>query len=281
MQKIAIITDSASDLSLHTLKENNIGLFPLRVIYSHKEFEDKVSITSQEVYDSLKDEIPTTSLPSPDTASKILTQLEKEGYTHVIAVSVSANLSGTFNAFRLYLSEHPNLTSYVFDTKIIGYPEGVLALEAAKLVREGKSYEEVIETLNKLRDDMVGYFTLNTLEYLKKGGRIGRLAGAIGQFLHLKPIITMHEDGVYTAAAKVRGRKQSLSKMIELLKEHLKETKCKVWILEGSCLDEATAFMESLKQLENIEVMGIQPVGAMVAAHSGPGMIGLAIQKIR
>ncbi|GAB6168624.1 DegV family protein [Clostridium carnis] len=280
MQKIAIITDSASDLSINTLKENNIHLFPLRVIYSYGEFEDKINITSEEVYNSLEKEIPTTSLPSAETAEKVLCKLETEGYTHVIAISVSAGLSGTFNAFRLALEEHPNLISYVYNSKIIGYPQGVIALEAVKLVNKGKTFEEIIETLPKIRENIYGYFTLNTLEYLRKGGRIGRLAGAIGQVLHLKPIISVDDEGVYCAAGKARGRKQSLSKMFDIVKEHCAEGKCKVWILEGSCMDEATAFMESLKIIDNVEIMGIAPVGAMVAAHSGRGMIGLAIHKI-
>lgn len=281
MQKIAIITDSACDLSIETLNKNDIKLFPLRIIYSDNEFEDKIDITAEEVYDKLKSEIPTTSLPSPKTCQNVLDNLKAEGYTHIIAIPVSSGLSGTFNAFRLALEDYPNFTSHVFDSKIIGFPQGILVLEAANLVKEGKSYEEIIDSLPSIRKNITGYFTLNTLEYLKKGGRIGRLAGTIGQFLHLKPIITVDDDeGVYYPASKVRGRKQSLSKMIEILKSHLSESKCKVWILEGGCLDEAESFMESIKQLNNIEVMGITPVGAMVAVHSGRGMIGLAIQKV-
>ncbi|ATD53846.1 DegV family protein [Clostridium chauvoei] len=280
MQKIAILTDSASDLSLETLKENNIHLFPLRILYSNEEFEDKISITPEEVYNRLSTEIPTTSLPSPKTSAKVLKDLEANGYTHVIAISVSSGLSGTFNAFRLALEEHPNLTSYVYDSKIIGFPQGVLVLEAARLVKEKKSYDEIIQELPRIRENITGYFTLDTLEYLKKGGRIGKLAGTIGQFLHLKPIITMDEHGVYHPYAKVRGRKQSLSKMIEVLKTHLDESKCKVWILQGGCMDEALLFAESVKALHNCEFMGITPVGAMVAVHSGPGMMGLAIEKV-
>lgn len=193
MQKIAIITDSASDLTLETMKQNNIGLFPLRIIYSHGEFEDKINITSSEVYDSLKTEIPTTSLPSPKTCEKVLSEIEANGYTHVIAISISKALSGTFNAFRLALEDHPNLTSTIFDSKIIGYCQGVIVLEAAKMLQAGKSYEEIISELPNIRENVTGYYTLDTLEYLIKGGRIGKLAGTIGQFLHLKPIFTPSE----------------------------------------------------------------------------------------
>lgn len=280
MQKIAIITDSACDLTLETMKENNIKLFPLRIMYSHGEFEDKINITSEEVYNSLETEIPTTSLPSPSTCERVLNEIENEGYTHVIAIPVSKALSGTFNAFRLALEDHPNLTSTIFDSKIIGYCQGVIVLEAARLVQAGKSYEEIIESLPGIRENISGYYTLNTLEYLIKGGRIGKLSGAIGQFLHLKPIITMDESGVYCSVAKVRGRKQSISKLTEIIKQHLSESKCKLWVLQGGALEEGTNFMESLRNLNNVVSIELTEVGAMSAAHSGRGMIGIAIQKV-
>ena len=280
MQKIAIITDSACDLTLETINKNDIKLFPLRIIYSYGEFEDKINITSEEVYNSLDTEIPTTSLPSPKTCERILNEIEAEGYTHVIAISVSKALSGTFNAFRLALENHPNLESTIFDSKIIGYCQGVIVLEASKLVQAGKSYENILEMLPKIRENVTGYYTLNTLEYLVKGGRLGKLAGAIGQFLHLKPIITMDVTGVYCSVAKVRGRKQSISKLYEIIKEHLDESKCKLWVLQGGALEEGTKFMESLRNLHNVVSVELTSVGAMSAAHSGRGMIGITIQKV-
>lgn len=280
MQKIAIVTDSSCDLTLETMKKNNINFFPLRIIYSHGEFEDKINITSEEVYDSLETEVSTTSLPSPKTCERVLSQIECDGYTHVIAISVSKALSGTFNGSRLALEAHPNLTSTIFDSKIIGYCQGVIVLEAAKLVQAGKSYEYILEALPKIRENIFGYYTLNTLEYLIKGGRIGKLTGTIGQFLHLKPIITMDKTGVYCSVAKVRGRKQSLSKLHEIIKGHLSEGKCKLWVLQGGALEEGTKFMESLRNLHNVVSIELTSVGPMVAAHSGKGMIGIAIQKV-
>lgn len=280
MQKIAIITDSACDLTLETMNKNGISLFPLRIIYSHGEFEDKVNISSEEVYNSLEIEVPTTSLPSPKTCERILKQIELDGYTHVIAISVSKALSGTFNAFRLALEDHPNLTSTIFDSKIIGYCQGIIVLETSKLVQAGVSYENILEELPRIRENVIGYYTLDTLEYLIKGGRIGKIAGTIGQFLHLKPIITMDDTGVYCSVAKVRGRKQSLSKLHEIIKGHLAEGKCKLWVLQGGALEEGTKFMESLRNLYNVVSVELTSVGPMSAAHSGKGMIGIAIQKV-
>ena len=248
MQKIALITDSACDLDLNTLRENNINLLPLRIIYSNGDYRDRIDISPQEVYDNLEKEVPKTSLPSAQETEEVLNKLEQEGYTHVICISISSGLSGSFNAIRLALEYHPKLTSFVYDSKILAYPQGEIVLEVAKLIKEGKSYEEIIKEIPEIRKRVIGYFTINTLEYLKRGGRIGRLAGTVGELLNLKPIITTDEDGVYYNVAKVRGRKQSLSKMTELLKGYLAKNKCEVAILHAGCEDEAIKYMKKASE---------------------------------
>lgn len=281
MQKIALITDSACDLDLKTLKENNINLLPLRIIYSNGDYRDRIDISPQEVYDKLDKEVPKTSLPSAQETEKILNKLEEEGYTHVICISISSGLSGSFNALRLALEEHPNLTSFVYDSKILAYPQGEIVLEVSKLIKEGKSYEEIINEIPEIRKRVIGYFTINTLEYLKKGGRIGRLAGTVGEFLNIKPIITTDEDGVYYNVAKVRGRKQSLSKMTELLKEYLAKGKCEVAVLHAGCEDEAIKYMNTLKDLPNLESIKLAEISPALGIHGGPGLIGFSVKVVK
>ena len=280
MQKIAVIVDSACDLSLDTIKEKNIKLLPLRVSYSHGEYKDKVEITADEIYNNLDKEIPKTSLPSTEDLEKILVSLEEEGYTHVIAVTISSGLSGTFNSIRLTLEDHPKLISHVFDTKILAMPEGIVAYEVATLVQEGKSFEEIVESIPKIRKNITGYFTISTMEYLIKGGRVGKVAGTIGDILNLKPIVSVDEDGVYYTVCKARGRKQSISKLTGILKEALAEAPCKVWVLHGGVLDEAKSFLESLKGLDNIVSLDIAQISPALGVHGGPGLLGLAIQKV-
>lgn len=281
MQKIALITDSACDIDLNSLKENNINLLPLRIIYSNGDYRDRIDISPQEVYDKLEKEVPKTSLPSAQETEEILNKLEEEGYTHVICISISSGLSGSFNALRLALEDHPKLTSFVYDSKILAYPQGEIVLEVAKLIREGKSYEEIIEEIPEIRKRVIGYFTINTLEYLKKGGRIGRLAGTVGELLNLKPIITTDENGIYYTVAKVRGRKQSLSKMTELLKEYLAKGKCEVAVLHAGCEDEAIKYMNSLKDLTNVVSIKIAEISPALGIHGGPGLIGFSVKTVK
>lgn len=281
MQKIALITDSACDLDLNTLRENNINLLPLRIIYSNGDYRDRLDISPQEVYDNLEKEVPKTSLPSAQETEEILSKLEQEGYTHVIYISISSGLSGSFNAIRLALEDHPKLTSFVYDSKILAYPQGEIVLEVAKLIKEGKSYEEIIKEIPEIRKRVIGYFTINTLEYLKRGGRIGRLAGTVGELLNLKPIITTDEDGVYYNVAKVRGRKQSLSKMTELLKGYLAKSKCEIAVLHAGCEDEAIKYMNSLKDLTNVISIKIAEISPALGIHGGPGLIGFSVKMVK
>ena len=278
MQKIALITDSACDLDLNTLKENNINLLPLRIIYSNAEYRDRIDISPSEVYKNLENEIPKTSLPSAKDTEEILNKLEEESYTHVICISISSGLSGSYNALRLALEDHPNLTSFVYDTKILAYPQGEIVLEVAKLIREGKNFNEIVSEIPNIRKRITGYFTLNTLEYLKKGGRIGRLAGTVGELLNLKPIITTDENGVYYTVTKVRGRKQSLSKMTELLKGYQEKCKCEVAVLHAGCEEEAIKYMEAIKNLPNISSIKIAEISPALGVHSGPGLFGFSVK---
>ena len=280
MQKIAIITDSSSDLTDDILSKYNIKSAPFRIIYRDNEYEDRISITPDQVYSNLTNEIPTTSLPNISRIEEILSSLENEGYTHVIAINISSGLSGTSNSIRLILENHANLKSFVFDTKTLSMAQGAIVIEAAKLIEAGKSFEEIVSILPKLREKVHVYFTLNTLEYLKKGGRIGRVAGTIGEILNLKPIIYVCDEGVYTTHAKLRGRKQALSKLVQTLDEYLVKTKCNVWIVEGDAKEESNLLFNLLKDNPQVNKLDITTLGPALGVHTGPGLLGFIIQEV-
>lgn len=279
MQKIAILTDSASDLNITLLEKHNIKCLPFRIIYSDKEYEDVIEISPEEVYSSFEKEIPTTSLPSIEKIEKIFNELEAQGYTHVISINISSNLSGTLNSVRLIAKDHPKLTTFVYDTKTLTRAEGIIVLEAATMVEKGDSFETIIAMLPQIREKCHCFFTVKTLKYLQKGGRIGRVSGTIGELLDLKPIIRVADDGIYTTYAKVRGRKQSLTKLHEILNDFLSKGKCKVSVLHGDAESECTDFFNSVKYLDNITQISMGTISPALGVHTGPGLIGLIIQE--
>lgn len=280
MEKIALITDSACDLTKDVLEKYNIKLLPLRIIYTDTEFLDKINVTAEEVYVRLDREIPTTSLPSMEYTEKVLCEIEEEGYTHVIAINISSGLSGTYNSTRLMVENHSNLQGYVFDSKTLGISEGMIVSEVAKLIEQGESFDNIVKALPEIQQNVSIYYTIDTLEYLKKGGRIGKVSGTIAEMLNLKPIIGVNTDGVYYTHSKARGRKQSFNKLKEILNVYLEKSKCNIWLIEGGSLDEAKKFLESIKNHANILTIDISTISPALGVHTGPGLIGLGIQKV-
>lgn len=278
MEKIALITDSACDLEPETIEKYNIHVLPFRIIYKDKEYRDGVDITAGEVYNSFNIEIPTTSLPSMQDMENLYVKLENEGYTHVIAVTLSTGLSGIYNAFKLVSESHESIKTFLFDSKCISLGEGVLIQSCGDMIAEGKNFEEIVDQLPRLRERTTLYFVVGTLEYLTKGGRIGKVAGTIAELLSIKPIISTNNQGIYYTHSKVRGRKQSLKKLIELGEEKLSQKKCKVFIKHGNCEEDAQKVRDALSVHPNVISIfrggNISPVSGV---HSGPGLVGLVM----
>lgn len=279
MEKIALLTDSSCDLSSDQIINNNILLAPFRIIYSYGEFEDKVNITPTEIYKTFDNEIPTTSLPNMGKVEALLDKLVSEGYTHVIAITISSGLSGTFNALRLILDDNTNIRSYIYDTKTLSSAQGAIVLETAKMIKNNVPFDDIVASLPSIREKTHCYFTLETLEYLIKGGRIGKVSGTIGQMLNLKPIIVVGDDGIYHTHSKVRGRKKALSSLLDIVQEYCTKGKCAITLVQGNSLDDANSLKEKIESTYSITNVGIADVGPALGVHTGPGLIGVVIQE--
>lgn len=280
MEKIALITDSASDINSELVKKYNINILPFKIIFSDKEYKDGVDITPSILYKKLPDEIPTTSLPSISEFTQLLENLKSEGYTHAIIITISNCFSGTFNAARLASESVSGINTFVFDSLTLTMSEGAMVLEAANLIEKGKSFDEIIDFLSTIREKIDVFFTLDTLTYLKKGGRIGKVAGTIAEALNIKPIITIKDDGFHTFA-KVRGIKQSISKLSNILNEYLSKGKCKVWIMNGDAPDKADLLYNAIKDSDNlVECTLGGMIGPALGVNTGPGLVGFIVEMV-
>lgn len=277
MNKIALVTDSTSDLNNEEIRKYNIHVLPLKIVYSDREYTDRVDITPEEVYNNMKVEVPTTSLPTMEDIDLLFNKLKNEGYTHVIAVTISSGLSGTYNSIRLVSEQHPEIKCEIFDSLALSLGAGAIVLECGEMIRDGKSFEEIVKLLPKLREKIKIYYVLDTLKYLIKGGRIGRVSGSIGQILHLKPIISINKEGIYYTYTKVRGRKKSISKIFEIVKEALEKEKAKIWVLHGGAKEEAKELYKKISNLPNIINVGLSDISPVAGVHTGPGLIGVTI----
>lgn len=280
MEKIALITDSTCGLPLEYIEKYNVHVARLKIIYKTAEYIDGITITANDVYSRLNKELPTTSMPSVQDICDIYETLLNEGYKHVIAMPISSGLSGTINSFRIAASEYEDkITSFVFDTKILSMAVGLSVIEIGKMIENGKDFEYICTAIPKLREDTSMYFTVDTLEYLIKGGRIGKVTGSVGQLLNLKPIITMDDDGKYTNHSKVRGSKKAFNTLLDLATNILDQGKGKVIIMTGTMEDEAKKLEDILSKHKNTTFMYSGTITPAVGIHSGPRLLAVAVLK--
>ncbi|MDR5659075.1 DegV family protein [Serpentinicella sp. ANB-PHB4] len=277
MNKIALVTDSTSDLDKEEVEKYNIHVLPLKIVYKDREYTDRVDITPEEVYNNMEVEVPTTSLPTMEDIDRLFVKLKEEGYTHIIVVTISSGLSGTHNSVRLVSENHPEIKFEIFDSKALSLGAGAIVLECGEMINEGKSFDEIVENLPKLRDKIKLFYVLDTLKYLIKGGRIGKVSGSIGELLNMKPIISIDKEGVYYTYKKVRGRKQSILEIYNIVRNTLEEKRAKVWVLHGGAKAEAQELYDKISKLQNITRLGFSDISPVAGVHTGPGLIGITI----
>jgi len=279
-ERIAIMADSACDLPAKYVQEFGIRILPLKVIYPHKEYSDRVDIQPEEVYSRMPDEIPTTSMPSIHEIKDAILKVQAEGYTHLIIIAISSGLSGTYNAIKMIAKEIENMVIYTFDSKTLSMGTGWMVLETAKRIREGYSFAETVDFLKNMQPRVKLYYVLETLEYLRKGGRIGAVAAMLGEFMHFKPIISVNEEGKYYTYCKARGRSKSISKLIEILEKRPFHNPIKLAIMYGGAKAEAEKMWLRLKELPNIKDIILGDISPALGVHTGPGLLGISFFEI-
>lgn len=276
MEKIAIVTDSTSDVEKEMIEKYNLKVLPLRIIYKDREYLDRLTIQPKEVYDNLENEIPTTSLPSIKDIDNLYKKLEEEGYTHVIGIVISSNLSGTYNALMMVSQNYPSITSCIFDSKSISIGEGAIVEECGDLISKGESFDTITSKLPSIRDRIKVYYVVNTLKYLIKGGRIGKISGTIGELLNIKPIISINKEGFYYTYAKVRSEKQGINKLIDIAQKK----PCKIWVMHGGSPEKVKELSREVSNLSNVKRISYGEISPVSGVHTGPGLIGMVLLDI-
>lgn len=283
-QKIAILSDSGSDVPEEIIEKYDVKIIPLKILFKDGEYIDKETITAEEVYNRLENEIPKTSLPDGAAIKGILDEIKAEGYEKVVAVTISSGLSGTYNMVQLISESYEGLDIFVVDTKNIGIGSGLIAVEAAIKVDEDLPWALLKEHLAKQVEKATVYFHVPTLEYLQKGGRIGLVAGVVGSMLNLKPIISCNEEGIYHTVAKVRGSKKSLEKTMALAEDFAGESKkYRIGVAYGGskAKDQVEKIAEELRiRLPNYVDFYVDQISPALGVHTGPGLIGMGVHVL-
>ena len=280
--KIAILVDSGSDVPQELLERHHIFMIPLKVIFNEGEYLDGLTIDAQEVYRRLPTEIPKTSLPSGEQVLSVLDEIYEQGYRKVLAICISGSLSGTCNMLRLICEDYDKLECRVIDSKNISIGSGIIAIRAAQLLEEGLSFEELCQKIKEMLSSSKIFFCLKTLEYLQKGGRIGKVAAMLGSAISLKPIISCNEEGNYYPMAKALGRAPSVKKVLELAQKFAEGCpKVMLAVMHGGAAEEAEALLtEVRKKIPNGIVAVRGQISPALGVHTGPGLLGICVLKL-
>ncbi|MBC9225658.1 DegV family EDD domain-containing protein [Aeromicrobium sp. 636] len=275
---VAVVTDSTASLDADDAAREGISVVPTTVIIGARVYTEGVDVTSQMIADALTQNVPvSTSRPSPETFQAVYRALASTGVDAIVSVHISSKVSGTVDAARL-AADRVDIPVHVVDTLQVGLATGFAAGQAARASAAGATVEEVAAAaLESARSSRVLLY-VDTLEYLRRGGRIGRAAALIGSALAVKPILTI-DDGEVTPLEKVRTSSKALARLVALGVEAARSHPdgYDIGILHLASETVATSVAESLAQELDRPAIAIDEVGADIGAHVGPGMIAVTV----
>lgn len=287
---IKVISDGSCDLTHDEIKELEIDVIPFNVSFDGETYlKENIDFTVREFYQKLVDDpkvFPKTSLPTTRAYFDIFVENAKLG-NDIICVCISTKLSGSYNsaqtAATMCKEKYPECNIQVINSKLITCLQGMLVKEICMMRDKNYSVEEITEIANILKDTARIYFTVGNLDYLRRGGRIGKLAGLVGATLRIKPIIIL-EDGELHSKGLCFTRNQSLVKILKLTKAYFEDNNIdsddyRFLLGYGYDIKEGYTFHNKVKETLNRCDVEIAQIGTTIGVHSGPYPMGIAFIK--
>lgn len=274
-----IVTDCAADMSVEELNELGITQAPLFIQFPEGEI-NSADISADDFYNRLEDmrpEIPTTAQPSGGIFAELYRKLAQEE-KDIFSIHISSGLSGTINSARdggSLVKDEANVSHW--DTLTLSGGERFQVLAAAFATKAGWAMEKIQERMKRIRENTEVIYTLDTLEYLARGGRIGRVKAMAGALLSLKPVIRVDTDGKYSTVTNGRTLKKSMAAIADHLVEKYGNTPLWVTVLHGRFAEKADALANEFQQKLNIAKLEVQRISPVLGVHTGPGIVGAAV----
>lgn len=276
MPEVTIVTDSTADLPDGISKELGITVVPLKVIFGREIYRDGVDIDLDTFYERMRaGEIATTSQPSPGDFEAVYRDL-LAGAKSIISIHISRDLSGTVNAAEAARSLLPHADITVVDSRLVAGALGFLVRAAAKAALEGRKRDEVLSLVMKLIRAIRVFFCVESLEYLRRGGRIGGAQALLGTILNIKPILCL-EGGIIRPFEKVRGQKAALRRLAEIVLERAGQNPVMCQVLHANNPGAAEELVGLLGPLPTGSTLEVGMIGSVVGAHAGPGVFGAVL----
>lgn len=276
--RIALITDSTCDIPRRMIEEYAITVVPLYVIWGDETFRDRVDLDPRAFYQRLTgdDQYPTTSHPTPEGFLSTYDEAIQAGADEIVVITLSSELSGAFEA-ATQAGKMTDTPVHVFDSRGVTMGLGWQVLSAARARRAGGDAEAMIRAADETRQNVILYVSLDTLEYLHKGGRIGGATRFVGSLLDLKPLVYVdHESGRVEAAGRVRTRKRALDMLYDRFFEEVSgDGALHIAVQHGDAPREAEQVAERIEREHSPTELLIDITGPVLGVHTGPGAIAL------
>lgn len=277
MNNIKLVCDSLSDIPKELIDKYDIQVVPLTVIFDEKEYIDGIDISKEKFYKMLRssEDIPKTSQCTYIQFRDIFKKYVSQG-SDILYIGGSSSASGTLQSATMARNDLDG-NIYIFDTKNLSIGSGCLVLSAAEMIAKGENIINIIAHLDKIKESVKIFFTVDNLDYLQKGGRISLAKATIGNMLNIKPILSV-EEGLVKPVEQVRGKKQVLSKILNLIKENIGTdlSKKRVLLTYGDNKAEIVIFKEKIEKEFIVGEIIIENVSSSICSHTGPGIIGIA-----
>jgi DegV family protein with EDD domain len=278
-----IITDSNCDLPEEYLKENNIPVIPFHFNLNGKDYEDNFgkTISYKKFYDELRNGgKSTTSQITPYTYEEYYRKYVNEGCS-IIYIAFSSALSESYNHSLLarenVLQEFPNADITVIDSKAASVGQGMLVQKAVDMLKDGKTNKELITWLESNKMKVNQWFTVDSLEHLKRGGRLSTTSFVLGTLMSVKPVLIVDKDGKLSPIKKVRGRKKAIRELYNEFKNTATNINNEtVYISHADCFEDAQYLKELIDSELTVKEVAINNLGPIIGTHTGPGLLSLA-----
>ncbi|MBA4602406.1 DegV family protein [Thermoactinomyces mirandus] len=286
MEKVKIITDSTADIPKQLAKDLGISVIPINVHVAGKCYQDGLTISPNEFYRKMRsiEELPTTSQPSPLDIVGAYKKAINNGAKQILSLHISSKMSGTYQSCLLAKSmveeEFPDVTIEVVDCKTVTYALGIIVVMVARAAQEGRAFSELMHLAERIREVELLLATVDTLEYLHKGGRIGKAKALVGALLNIKPIITISDDGEIAVVDIARGQKKANQKIFELLKKKIPAGPVAVAALHADNKQLADLWMEKIEDLLEVKEKVMVDIGPAVGTHCGPGTVACVVVSL-
>ena len=279
---LRIVTDGAADLPAEWEKEFDIHVVPVNIRFGEKTYLQYVDLDNAAFYRMVDETktIPKTSQPSPHQFAEFYKKIAQEGDT-IISVHVTSKLSGTYASAVQAAGDVKGMFRVLpVDSMVGSVAIGLMCREARKMDRAGKSADEIVRTLESIRERVRAIFTLDTLEYAKMSGRVGAMQAALASLMNVKPIAVL-KDGVLNITERVRTRKASIRRVIEMAEQEFGKTPIYLGVLQANDKPSGEALLAEARQHFNIVGEPVlTDLSISVAANLGPGTVGLVLYPV-